>query len=113
MLQVSGGTPRQIYPVADSRPGRRAASPTSRRWRTRARAVAPVATSTEQTGRRAPGVRRRPADPRQAASRGVAVFADTLSDVQDNVALIRRRILVAGGVALVLAALAGYLVARG
>jgi two-component system, OmpR family, sensor kinase len=44
--------------------------------------------------------------------RGVAVFADALTDVQANVTLIRGRILVAGGVALLLAVLAGYLVAR-
>ena len=43
--------------------------------------------------------------------RGVAVFAGSLADVQANVELIRRRILVAGGIALVLAALGGYLVA--
>jgi len=44
--------------------------------------------------------------------RGVAVFADALTDVQANVALIRNRILVAGGVAFLLAVLGGYLVAR-
>ena len=44
--------------------------------------------------------------------RGVAVFADSLDDVQANVELIRRRILVAGAIALVLAALGGYVVAR-
>ena len=44
--------------------------------------------------------------------RGVAVFADSLSDVQANVQLIRQRILVAGAIALVLAAIGGYLVAR-
>jgi two-component system, OmpR family, sensor kinase len=43
---------------------------------------------------------------------GVAVFADALADVEANVALIRRQILVSGGVALVIAILAGYLVAR-
>ena len=43
---------------------------------------------------------------------GVAVFADALSDVEANVALIRRQILVSGGVALLIAILAGYLVAR-
>ncbi|MDA0166257.1 HAMP domain-containing histidine kinase [Solirubrobacter ginsenosidimutans] len=42
----------------------------------------------------------------------VAVFADSLSDVQDNVALIRRQVLISGGIALVIAILAGYLVAR-
>ena len=45
-------------------------------------------------------------------TRGVAVFADALTDVQDNVALIRNRILVAGAIALLIAVLAGYLVAR-
>src|SRR5829696_4119775 len=44
--------------------------------------------------------------------RGVAVFADALTDVQANVELIRRRILVAGGVAFLIAVLGGYLVAR-
>ena len=40
------------------------------------------------------------------------VFATSLSDVQDNVALIRRQVLLSGGIALVIAVLAGYLVAR-
>jgi signal transduction histidine kinase len=42
----------------------------------------------------------------------VAVFSATLSDVEGDVALIRRRIIVAGGIALVIALLAGFLVAR-
>ncbi len=42
----------------------------------------------------------------------VAIFSDSLSDVQDNVSLIRRQVLLAGGIALVIAVLAGYLVAR-
>ena len=44
--------------------------------------------------------------------RGVAVFADALSDVEANVQLIRGRILAAGALALVLAAIAGYFAAR-
>jgi two-component system OmpR family sensor kinase len=43
---------------------------------------------------------------------GVVVFADALADVEANVALIRRQILVSGGAALLIAILAGYLVAR-
>ncbi|HWM11873.1 MAG TPA: HAMP domain-containing protein, partial [Solirubrobacteraceae bacterium] len=43
---------------------------------------------------------------------GVAVFADTLDDVEGNVALIRQQILLSGGIALVIALMAGYLVAR-
>jgi two-component system OmpR family sensor kinase len=42
----------------------------------------------------------------------VAVFADALDDVQNTVSLIRRQILVSGGVALIIAVLAGFLVAR-
>lgn len=42
----------------------------------------------------------------------IAVFVDSLSDVADNVALIRHQVLLAGGIALVIAILAGYLVAR-
>lgn len=42
----------------------------------------------------------------------IAVFVDSLSDVADNVSLIRRQVLLAGGIALVIAILAGYLVAR-
>jgi two-component system OmpR family sensor kinase len=44
--------------------------------------------------------------------RGVAVYADALTDVQSTVAVIRNRILVSGAVALVIAILAGFLVAR-
>jgi two-component system OmpR family sensor kinase len=43
---------------------------------------------------------------------GVAVFAATLDEVEGNVALIRRQILLSGGIALVIALAAGYLVAR-
>jgi len=43
---------------------------------------------------------------------GVAVFADTLDEVEGNVSLIRRQILLSGGIALAVALLAGYLVAR-
>jgi signal transduction histidine kinase len=43
---------------------------------------------------------------------GVAVFADPLDEVEDNVSLIRRQILLSGGIALAVALLAGYLVAR-
>jgi two-component system OmpR family sensor kinase len=43
---------------------------------------------------------------------GVAVFADGLDEVEGNVALIRRQILLSGGIALAVALIAGYLVAR-
>ncbi|MBE2317039.1 HAMP domain-containing histidine kinase [Solirubrobacter sp. CPCC 204708] len=41
-----------------------------------------------------------------------AVFVSSLDEVTDNVSLIRRQVLLAGGIALVIAILAGYLVAR-
>jgi two-component system, OmpR family, sensor kinase len=47
-----------------------------------------------------------------AKNRGVVVISDSLEDVEGNVALIRRQILSSGAVALVIALLAGYLVAR-
>jgi signal transduction histidine kinase len=43
--------------------------------------------------------------------RWIAVFTTGLADVDDNVALIRRQILIAGGIALIAALIAGYLVA--
>ena len=43
---------------------------------------------------------------------GVAVFADALADVEANVSVIRRQILISGAAALIIALLAGYLVAR-
>ena len=43
--------------------------------------------------------------------RGVAIFADSLDDVEANVTLIRGRILAAGALALILAAIAGYVAA--
>jgi two-component system OmpR family sensor kinase len=47
-----------------------------------------------------------------ARKRGVVVLSDPLEDVEANVALIRRQILYSGGVALLIALGAGYLVAR-
>jgi signal transduction histidine kinase len=43
---------------------------------------------------------------------GVAVYADALADVEANVSLIRRQILISGAAALLIAIIAGYLVAR-
>ncbi len=49
---------------------------------------------------------------RDGRIRYVVVLSDTLSDVQGTVAVVRERILVSGAVVLVIAVLAGYLVAR-
>jgi two-component system, OmpR family, sensor kinase len=45
-------------------------------------------------------------------ARWVAVLSESLEDVDDNVALIQRQILIAGGIAILAALLAGYLAAR-
>jgi signal transduction histidine kinase len=45
-------------------------------------------------------------------TRWVAVLSDSLDEVDDNVALIRRQILIAGSIAVLAALLAGYLAAR-
>ncbi|HYU61230.1 MAG TPA: HAMP domain-containing sensor histidine kinase [Solirubrobacterales bacterium] len=45
-------------------------------------------------------------------ARWVAVLSDSLEEVDDNVALIRRQILIAGAIAIACALLAGYLAAR-
>jgi two-component system, OmpR family, sensor kinase len=42
----------------------------------------------------------------------IAVFSESLEEVENNVALIKRQILIAGGIALVLALIAGYYAAR-
>ena len=42
----------------------------------------------------------------------IAVFSESLKEVEENVALIKRQILIAGGIALVLALIAGYYAAR-
>jgi len=114
LLQVGSGTTRQTLRVAESKPGAVAlpdiaplAEAAVERRRTQ--------TSTEQTavGRQAvaavPLIR---GEGEQRRVRGVAVFVDSLDDVQANVELIRGRILAAGALALILAAIGGYLVAR-
>jgi signal transduction histidine kinase len=110
VLQTVKGTRSQVYVTADSNDGgvslldirdlgEEAASTRRRVSDTRLTSV----------GRRALA-----AEPLIRADRvqGVAVFVDALTEVQANVALIRRRIVVSGILALVVAALAGYLVAR-
>jgi signal transduction histidine kinase len=49
---------------------------------------------------------------RSGQVRWVAVFSSSLAEVEDNVALIRRQILIAGGIALGAALLAGFFAAR-
>ena len=110
VLQVSFGTVTQIYPVADSSPGA-AALADIRDVAERAAMDRTPVLGTVQTDAGRQALAAQPLV-RNKKVRGVAVFAGSLTDVQANVQLIRRRILAAGALALVLAALAGYLVAR-
>ena len=110
LLQVRLGTVNQIYPIADSSPG--GTSPADiNDVAARAALDAKPVTGTKQTGVGRQAIAAIPLF-RNKKVRGVAVFTDSLDDVQASVELIRRRILVAGAIALVLAALAGYGVAR-
>ena len=113
LFQVKQGATLQINPVARSKPGA-VALPDVAESTGRAAQSRRTVTSTEQTsvGRQAVAVVPLiPGEGKRRPVRGVAIFVDSLDDVEANVILIRRRILVAGGIALVLAALAGYLVA--
>jgi two-component system, OmpR family, sensor kinase len=110
LLQVTTGPVLRLLPVADSGPGSAGLAD-----------VQDVATRAVETGKPVTGAAETDvgrqalaAQPlsRNGKVRGVAVFAGSLSDVQANVQLIRQRILVAGAIALVLAAIGGYLVAR-
>ncbi len=99
----------QVIPVADSNPG--GVSPADvTGLAARAVVARKPLTAVQETGvgRQALAAQLLIKDKR---IRGVAVFADELSDVNANVDLIRHRIIAAGVVALILAALGGYIVA--
>jgi two-component system, OmpR family, sensor kinase len=110
VLQVKTGPVMQILPVADSGPGSAQLGDVQDVATEAATTGKPVTASAQtDVGRQALA-----AQPltRGGKVRGVAVFAGSLSDVEGNVQLIRDRILVAGSIALVLAAIGGYLVAQ-
>ena len=114
ILGVNPSTNQPPYPIAQSKPGA-IAQPDVEEVAVAAAEAKRTVTSTEETavGRQAvaavPLIR---GEGKRARVRGVAVFVDALDDVQANVQLIRSRILAAGALALVLAAIGGYLVAR-
>jgi two-component system OmpR family sensor kinase len=110
VLQVTYGDVVQILPVANSGPGSAALVDVQDVAKRAVETRKPV-TATFQTD---VGTQALAAQPliRNRKVRGIAVFAGSLSDVRANVQLIRQRILVAGALALVLAAIGGYLVAR-
>ena len=111
LLDVSTGTQGQtLTPNADSAPR---ADPQDTNFQ--------VAEEAARTGRRAVGTeptgRGRIAEVAiplvyQGRVAKVAVFSDDLEDVQENVAFIRRQLLVWGGIALLVAVLAGWIAAQ-
>jgi two-component system OmpR family sensor kinase len=110
ILQLARGTRDQVYVAADSTEGGVGLADIRDLAEQTALARRPLTdTVPTSVGRRAVA-----AQPliRGKRVRGVAVFVDALTEVQANVGLIRRRILVSGGIALLLAAVAGYVVAR-
>jgi signal transduction histidine kinase len=81
----------------------------------------PTATDAARTGRSATGSESSPEGPVAEAALPlrvngelgyVAVFSTPMADVERNVAVIRKQILIAGGIALVIAVLAGWFSAR-
>jgi two-component system, OmpR family, sensor kinase len=110
VLQVNPRNQTQLLRVADSDPGAAALADVQGTAEQAAR-TRKVVTGTAETdvGRQALA-----AEPlvRNRRVRGVAVFTASLADVQANVELIRQRILVAGVIALAIAVLGGFLVAR-
>src|SRR4051812_36412256 len=113
VLVMSDGGPAGPFLITDSTPDGGAASRdvqdvTREALRTRRQASAVVTTANGRMALAAKPIQ----DKRVKGKKYVAVFADSLSDVQDNVELIRRQVLISGGIALVIAILAGYLVAR-
>ena len=109
LLGISTGTLGvQVYPLSDSRVG----GPGSR---------FPLALEAARSGRTQSGHLSGPGGGLGVVAKPlyfgghvarVAVFQVPLTDVSDDVALIRRKILIAGGIALVVAVLGGALVAR-
>jgi signal transduction histidine kinase len=102
------------YQLTDSTPDggvtSRDVQDVTRQARDTGRQVTDVVTS--RAGREAVAAMRIPDPDKELDGAYVAVFADSLADVEDNVALIRRQVLISGAIALVIAVLAGYLVAR-
>jgi signal transduction histidine kinase len=114
ILIMSDGGAAGPFLISDSAPDGGAASEdvqgvTRQALRTGRQAAAVVETS---NGRMAVAALPLKIENRRIKAAYVAVFADSLSDVQANVELIRRQVLISGGIALVIAILAGYLVAR-
>jgi two-component system OmpR family sensor kinase len=110
VLGVAEGTQTGVFPYSDSTPTGGVELEDVQGVASQAVITGRVTRATEPTrlGRQA-----LVAQPLEVGGgRYVAVFVDSLADVQDNVALIRRQILVSGAIALALAVIAGYLLAQ-
>ena len=110
VLGVVGGTEDSLFVLADSESGGVEIADVQ--------SVAQAALATRRTARAAEptrlGRQALVAEPliENGTVRGVVVLADGLGDVQDNVSLIQRRILVAGAIAIILALGAAFTLAR-
>ena len=111
VLGVVGGTQSQVFVHVDSTPDGGLDFEDVRAVAERALRTRQTATATADTRLGSQALAARPLFGPDGA-RGVVVYADALSDVQANVSLIRRQILASGAVALLIALVAGYLVAR-
>jgi two-component system, OmpR family, sensor kinase len=111
VLQANVGRITQLLPVAHSAPG---AAPIAdiQDVAERAAETRRQVTATAQTDVGRQALAAQPLIRDNGRVQGVAVYAASLADVEANVELIRQRILVAGFVALAIAVLGGFLVAR-
>jgi two-component system OmpR family sensor kinase len=108
VLRPLKGTPQVLTLVVDSTPDGGVTSLDVQGVAQQALATRRIATGTQPTSIGREALAAHPL----AKNRGVVVLSDSLQDVEGNVALIRRQILYSGAVALAIALLAGYLVAR-
>jgi signal transduction histidine kinase len=108
ILRPLHGNPQVLTPVANSTPDGGVTATDVQGVALEALQGKRTATGTEPTRMGREALAAQPL----AKGRGVVVLADSLDDVEANVGLIRRQILYSGAAALVIALLAGYLVAR-
>ena len=108
VLRPLKGTPQVLTLVVDSTPDGGVSSTDVQMVAQEALSSRRPATGTEPTAIGREAVAAHPLE----KNSGVVVLSDSLEDVEGNVSLIRRQILYSGAVALAIALLAGYLVAR-
>ena len=112
ILVMSDGGEAGPFLIADSAPDGGASSNDVRDVTREALRTGHQATGVATTANGRFALAAKPIEDPDVKGHYVAVFADSLADVQANVELIRRQVLISGGIALVIAILAGYLVAR-